>query len=289
MKFATDMKVLNFADDTLLYMCFNQVEGMEDKINQELEKINRWLLGNHLKVNATKTKFMLFHPRSKVWENSTLKLKIGHSEHLAKVEEYKYLGLIIDSKLTWEPHVKYLTSKLAKTIGVLFRTRHYLNRQSLFVIFNSLFLSYLRYGIICWGRCSKTTMKPLTILMNRAIRCILFLDQRESCATHLSQNKILLIPDMLKLEIAKFMYCFNNNLLPANFQKYFTRSNTTHQHLTRFSLHNFQIPNHKSNRGLRSLGYMGANLWSKIPDSIKFKSSLHTFSSSYKTMLLNSY
>ena len=290
MKFSTNLKVLNFADDTLLYMCFDQTEGVEDIINQELEKINKWLLGNQLKVNTSKTKFMLFHPRSKIWGNlSTMKLKIGQSEYLEKVEQYKYLGLIIDSQLTWAPHIKHLTSKLAKTIGVLFRTRHYLNRQSLFIIFNSLFLSHLRYGIICWGRCNKTTMKPLMTLMNRAIRCILFLDQRESCTPYFLQNKILIIPDMLKLEIAKFMYCYNNNLLPTNFQKYFTRSNTIHHHFTRFSLNNFQIPNHNSNRGLRSLSYLGANLWSKIPDNIKFKPSLHAFSSNYKTLLLSSY
>ena len=116
-----------------------------------------------------------------------------------------------------------------------------------------------------------------------------FPDQRESCTPYFLQNKILIIPDMLKLEIAKFMYCYNNNLLPTNFQKYFTRSNTIHHHFTRFSLNNFQIPNHNSNRGLRSLSYLGANLWSKIPDNIKFKPSLHAFSSNYKTLLLSSY
>ena len=290
MRFSTELEVLNFADDTLLYMCFKNPQDMEEKLNIELEKVNKWLCINRLKVNSSKTKFMLFRPRSQVWGNmDTLKLKIGQSANLEQVEQYKYLGLIIDSKLTWEPHVKYICSKLSKTLGVLFRTRYCLNRHSLFLIFNSLFLSYIRYGIICWGRCTKATMKPLVVMMNRAIRCILFLDNRETCTEFFAKNNILHIQDLFKLEVAKFMFRYNNNLLPTNFDNYFIKSNKIHSHNTRFSLHNFQIPNKKSNKGLQSLGYLGAKIWSKTPEAIKIQTSVHAFTRSYKSMLFKTY
>ena len=232
---------------------------------------------------------MLFLTKSEVWKNlDNFKLRIGNSQ-LEKVEKYKYLGLIIDSKLTWEDHGKYLSSKLSKTLGILFRTRNYLNKRSLFLIFNSLFLSHLRYGLICWGRCSNKVMKPLLILVNRAIRCILFLGHRENTIKYLAENNILLITDMFTLEVAKFMFRYNNHLLPTNFDSYFTKANTIHNHYTRFSKHNYQVPMSNSDKGLNSLAKLGTKVWSEIPNDIKVNPSVQSFVNSYKSILFKSY
>lgn len=115
----------------------------------------------------------------------------------------------------------YLKSKLSKALGLLFKARRYLNKHSLFLILHSLFITHLQYGILCWGRCGKTAMHPLIVLMNKAIKCINFCNFRESNVSRLFyKDKILQVKDMFKLELAKFMFKYVNRLLPVNFCKY---------------------------------------------------------------------
>ena len=67
------------------------------------------------------------------------------------VKSYKYLGVIIYNNLSWAEHIEIAKSKLLKTIGVLYKTRYFLNENSLYLIFNSLFMSHIRFGLLCWG------------------------------------------------------------------------------------------------------------------------------------------
>ena len=286
MKFSTNMNVLNFADDTLLYITFNNTRNMENTLNIELDKINNWLYNNHLKINASKTKYMLFTPDTDNWkEIPDPEIKIGQSI-LERVYEYKYLGLIIDTKLTWAPHIKYITSKLSKTLGILFKTRYYLNTKSLYLILHSLFLSHIRYGILCWGKCYETTGKPIEVLLNRAIRCIHFCNYRDNISKFYIEHNILQIQETFKLELGKFMFKYSKGLLPPKFNQYFTRTNTVHTHNTRHAKKNYFLPRKEKTKGQKSLQYAGVNLWSGIPDTLRDKFCVFSFSCSYKKYLL---
>ena len=46
---------------------------------------------------------------------------------LKQVNEFKFLGVVIDSKLKWKSHIEEVTAKLAKLRGVLFKVRNYMN------------------------------------------------------------------------------------------------------------------------------------------------------------------
>ena len=97
-----------------------------------------------------------------------------NSTPLIKCDHYKYLGVVIDKNLSWKHHVEYISTKVSKACGILSKLRHYLNSQVLIEIYNALIHSYIRYGIIAWGNASEATLKPLQILMNRALRIITF-------------------------------------------------------------------------------------------------------------------
>ena len=288
MQFSTSMNILNFADDTLFYMTFKTKLDMEIKLNSELTKISNWLNYNHLKLNTSKTKYMVFSPNSNIWRDLSLRISIGECL-LERVYEYKYLGLIIDTKLTWVPHIKYLSSQLSKTLGIMYRTRHYLNLQSLYLIFHSLFLSKIKYGILCWARASKTTLHPLIILFNRAIRCIHFCHNQENITHLLFKNGLIHIEDIFKLELGKFMFNYSKGFLPRNFNKYFTKTNTVHNYNTRQCNNNFFLPRKNKSKGQKSLSYLGPKLWSEIPDCLKNYHKISTFNFNYKKLLLNQY
>ena len=289
MKFSTKMNIINFADDTLLYMNFDNVNDMESIINKELECVFCWLRNNNLRLNVSKTKYMLFLPKSTAWKNLNLKITIDQAAELAQVEQYKYLGVIIDSKLNWTHHIDYLTKKLSRTLGILLKTRYYLDTKSLLLILQSLFLSHINYGILCWGRCSKTAIERLSVLLNKAFRFIYFCGHTDSVVKYYVKNKILQVKDIFNLELGKFMFKFHRRLLPINFDNYFVRPTTVHTHNTRFSESNFSIPRKNKSVGKNTLGFLGAQLWSTIPDSLKNSLTVNSFVNNYKSYLLQQY
>ena len=245
-------------------------------------------LTNHLKDNTSKTKYLMFLPNSPKFSNLSLKIFVGKNSQIERVNQYKYLGLIIDDKLNWKAHIQHLKSKLSKALGLLFRVRRYLTKRSLLLLFHSLFNSHLQYGILCWARCSKTAMQPLINLFNKVIKCINFKDfQNEDVLELMHKDKILHINELFKLELAKFMFRYVNRLLPTNFDIFFVPIANIHNYHTRASTNNFFIPRRSKNKSLGALSFLGSKLWSEIPNNIKVKPSLFSFTSNYKNHLLN--
>ena len=123
---------------------------------------------------------MLFHPVKTKWLNNiNFDVKIGKTI-VKKVDSYKYLGVIIYSNLNWSEHVETIKTKLLKTIGISYKTKYFQNEQSLYLIYNSLFMGHVRYGLLCWDRTNKTKIREINVLINRAIKCIHFKGYNES-------------------------------------------------------------------------------------------------------------
>ena len=50
-----------------------------------------------------------------------------NNEKLEIVQKTKFLGLILDSRITWKDQIETITKKVAKTIGIIGRAKQYLN------------------------------------------------------------------------------------------------------------------------------------------------------------------
>ena len=242
---ATKLKVLNFADDTLLYTTLNTGKNVDKYINDELNNVDTWLKNNQLKLNLNKTKYMIFQPHSQKFESlKNLKLYLNKDVEIERVYQYRYLGLIVDCDLNWKAHVKMLKNKLASAVGLLFRVRRYLDNKSLLLTLHTLFISHILYGILCWGRCGSTTMEPIIRLFDNAIKCINFSrDKTISKLYHKSQ--VLQIRDLFKLELAKFMYKYNHDTLPNYFRPLFVKISNVHSYQTRAANTNYFVPQKK--------------------------------------------
>ena len=80
--------------------------------------------------------------------------------------------LIIDEKLTWKDHISLVRSKIAKTVGILYRVRHLLNRSALFILYCSLFLPYLTYCAEIWGNTYKSNIQCIFLLQKKIVRIV---------------------------------------------------------------------------------------------------------------------
>ena len=91
---------------------------MEDSINERLQEAADWMERNHLTLNKGKTKFICFGTQP-----ITSKMKGLHIEHggtqIEPVDEYKYLGIILDITLKFDCHVKYIRKKCIGRLKML--------------------------------------------------------------------------------------------------------------------------------------------------------------------------
>jgi len=97
-----------------------------------------------------------------------------------------------------------------------------------------------------------------------------------------SKHKILEIPDLFQLSVAKFMYSFYNGGLPNHFDNYFAEIASVQKYQTRLaSLQQYYWPRMKTSLGQLSLKYIGPKIWSNIPEKLK-SSSPYSFGKKYK-------
>ena len=66
-----------------------------------------------------------------------------------------FLGIIIDNKLKWTEHIKYIKSKISKYIGIINKFRYIRNKNTLRNLYNSFVIPYLDYGIEIQGTTEK--------------------------------------------------------------------------------------------------------------------------------------
>jgi len=147
------------------------------------------------------------------------------------------------------------------------------------------FPSYLTYPLLNWGRANKTTLLPLIRLQNKAVRTLEY--NKAKTTVLYSKHKMLEIPDLFQLSVAKFMYSFCNGGLPNHFDNYFAEIASVHKYQTRLaSLQKYYLPRMKTTLGHLSLKYIGPKIWSNIPERLK-SSSPHSFGKKYKKVLLS--
>ena len=84
----------------------------EFDIITELSKLSIWLKWNTLSLNVRKAKFMIFHHPLKNITTLSLEINITKLEH---VNLFNFIGLEINTQLTWKDHVNKISNTIVKT------------------------------------------------------------------------------------------------------------------------------------------------------------------------------
>ena len=272
-----------FADDACFNLAHNNPCVLEQLVNLELEKIGHWFNDNKLAINTDKTHFILIHRKS---QKINIHLKLNGSQ-LLKKDQITYLGVIIDEKLNWKPHVLNCTTKLNRCLWAITKLRPYANTRALKMVYYSLAYPFIQYCVSSWGGACPTTLQPLLAKQKCIIKSILFQDYTASSSPLFLKLGLLKLNEIYRLQIAKLMFnqIKNNNIICQNLSPV----SEPHSYSTRSS-HNLDycIPRVKSNLGKTSFQFCGPLVWNSLPNEIK-SSSIFQFKMRLKKHLLNSY
>ena len=155
-----------FADYTNVFISGENINVLCNKLNEELECIFEWLCCNKLSLNVSKTHYMIFTPRNITVHDIDVKI---HGVNVERVYATKFLGVIVDSKLTWKPHVEYICKMLSKCAG----TRRKLHRSSLITLYYTFAYQYFIYCNHVWGNNYASPLEKIKIIQKRLVRTII--------------------------------------------------------------------------------------------------------------------
>jgi hypothetical protein len=256
-------------------------------LNQQLTNIHIWLCANKLSLNVDKSHFVIFHPfQKKLNQNVCLSI---NNEVLTQKCSLKYLGVIIDSHLSWKEQIKELCKKISRGIGILLRLRSFVHIELLIQIYYSIIYPFLIYGAIVWGNTYKSNILPSTLLQKKAIRIITFSPPRTHSSPLFKELNLLKFPDIVHYLTVLFMYQFHHGTLPLIFSDFFKKVVNVHNYNTRLSSElSYVLPKIRTNYGIFNIRYCGPHLWNSIEESLKMLDK-QVFKKRLKLFLIASY
>jgi hypothetical protein len=208
-----------FADDTALWTSSNRTSQLNVRLQESTDVFQRWCNAWKLQLQPTKTEMIHFSPHPRKRYKHPVAIKIEQST-IKPQDSTRYLGVIIDRKLTWRNHLAHIEPKCAHRIHLLrflSRTAQNPNRKIMLNIYKAIVRPILTYGFPLLLTASDKTWERLQIIQNKAIRAALNLPHYTSVAyIHRISNLPRIQPyaeSLLKKAINTARYNHDHHLL----------------------------------------------------------------------------
>ena len=137
---------------------------------------------------------MLFHRKQKHFDKISVVINGIENEH---VPSFNFLGIMLDENLSWKIHIEMVSNKISNITGILYRLKNVFPENVLFVLYNSLIVSYINYGLLLWGIHSHKR----ELLQKRALRFMTNSSYLAHTTPPLIKHGLLNVRDMYKLKL----------------------------------------------------------------------------------------
>jgi hypothetical protein len=165
-----------FADDMSMIISKSDPKKFTNNISRNIIKMNEWFRSNSLSLNTDKTHFLHFHTKT----NQKYDFQTSYeNRQITKAQSIKFLGIIIDSNLSWKQRIDDIIPKLNKECFAIRSVKPFMSLEVMRLIYLSYFHSILSYGIIFW--CNSVHSKYIFKIQKRTIRIIANAGIRDSC------------------------------------------------------------------------------------------------------------
>ena len=276
-------KFILFADDSTLTCIFenHDSEFIARTIELQLIPVNNWLSANKLAINHSKTQFIVFSYRKNILIRN---LSFGN-DTIQQTDSTKFLGIIIDKHLKFDEQILATSSKLSKTIGILYKLNKYMPLRIMKTLYETLILPYLTYGIEIWYSAPANYTNMLNIIQKKAVRAVNNLPYNHHTNSYFIDLRLLKLKDLYTTSLMTDMYrrvASGDLILMPPIE--------VHTHNTRYQQQrHLAIPRFNRSTTQDSFIYQQIIKWNGIPYSIKAINSKSKFKRSLKSYLISLY
>ena len=210
-------KFILYADDANIIITADTLPELEAIFNQLSPALVKWVANNELLLNIKKTNYMIFTRRRNIDFNSFVPKVANIPIEHKKVA--KFLGVLIDDKLTWEHHISAVKSRMSRYIGVLYKLKHILPLKARLLTFNSLVQSHVNYCSLVWGCTNKSKIETIFSTQKKAMRAVMsgyvnYFYKDGKCPTHtkpgFTEHHILTVQNIILKNMLIFLNKVHN-------------------------------------------------------------------------------
>ena len=273
-----------FADDSTVLFSHKDPYILLATINNELIYLNNWIQANKLSLNLQKTHYMLF---SSSLDNLPGQVVFNQTP-IDRVRTAKFLGLFIDEHLNWNTHLVHLNKLISRNAGIIYKLKQFFPIKILLMLYSTLILPYLNYGIIVWGNSARSNIDKILKTQKRILRCIYGCNPRTHADPLFKKSKILKIDDLYLLNLGSLMHKMNNGELPDVLESLFKKNKEIHKYPTRQS-DMYHIPKTRLRIMQNTLIFNGPKFWNSLQNELQQTSGFYTFKRKLKYELLSHY
>ena len=258
-----------FADDSTLHTYNKNCTTIEITLQKSLNDILSWCSDNRMILHPKKTKSMLITTRQKHQINPLLLDLSIESTQIEQVTNHRVLGIIIDNKLDWHPHINYMCNKMSRNLFLMSKLKPLVSSHALKLFFHAHVLSYLNYCSTLWCNASEVQLKRLDSLQKRGIK---LLANASSLTTEIYLKfHFLPLRQQLTFNGCVIMYKFYMDKLPSSLNVFFQKGRDANRSCL------YKLPLPRIDLFKSSLSFWGASIWNILPIACKQRTSLSSF------------
>ena len=257
---------------------------LQQQMNRDLHAIALWFDMNQLSLNVKKTNYMLFCKDAGL----TSDLDISIRNHcISRVMSFKYLGIQIDGRLSWENQISKLVPQLRAANRLLYKLQNVLPLQYLKMLYYAYSHSYLSYMPSIWGLANQLLVNKLRVLQNGAMRIMLRVNKRSISNKQLYVNtRVTPLDVIIKSSLASIVLLHVKSVRCTSVLLSISQRNIAH---TRSS-DNLKLPRVSSVRyGTHGHCYQSCLTYNKLPLSVKNSQSLVSIKRDLRSYFYNKY
>lgn len=180
----------------------------------------------------------------------------------------------MDSKLTWNAHIDKIKSKLSSLIGSLRNITRCIPHKLRHTIYNTLVKPHLLYLIEIWGSAAKTKLAELQIAQNKIIKLLFNYPYLTSTTQIYNETKIMNLKQLYTYCTCLLVRKICHKTIHTNLT--FTKTNQITKRNTRRASF-LVLPKTRTNFGKKMVTYEGAQLFNKLPATLKQATSYNLF------------
>ncbi|KAL4120963.1 hypothetical protein QTP88_013557 [Uroleucon formosanum] len=157
-----------FADDTAIISTNSEIATTTNNIQDHLIQLQDWFSLWNIKVNENKSIHITFTLRP-----TTTPPVYINNQTIPIVDSVKYLGLLLDKRLTWANHIKAKRTSLnlrLHKLRPLLRSKISLNNKTL--IYKQILRPAMSYGIQLWGTTKNSNLIKFQALQSIYLRVL---------------------------------------------------------------------------------------------------------------------
>ena len=273
----SECKILLYADDTVIYFSHKNVSHLETVLNQQVNKIAKWMSENHLILNLKKgkTEFLLFGTAKRLSKESSspINRKIN-GEPVNQTKQYSYLGVLLDHHLNFREQVRTVYQRASNRLKLFKRVRHNLTTYAAERVYLNMIQPIITY-------CPSVYLGLPTYLKEK-LQSI----QDQGKKIVLSKRTVVKwksISEIISQKIVWDVHKAIQRVSPPVFHNYFQVLD--HGKNTRGDGNSLIVPRIKTEAGRKTFKFQGCSLFNKLPKDIKTEKSVVRFKQKLKNFI----